>query len=165
MHMMSKSDDNIGWKWRPGGSRPDQALVVCSRTQYAAEHWDKIRHTLEPAHSRILNDPRVLGLAVRVDDDEHVTWSESAWPDYDTLKSYVCDQVEWLSRLAQDLKPDIVQRHNAYRIVEISEVPFPWRRVCAIVENVRKISPLEADAFPELSKALGLTSVTRRDLQ
>lgn len=144
------------WQWRQESHTPSKVLVVVACTKYTPHGFEEIEEMLLPAYYRMLGDPRCHGLAARLNRQRHAVWSQSAWSDYDALEGFVYDQIDWLKSATIRVKHDIITRHNAYRIVPSGELPFSWTKVEKMLDEVRRISPMGADAFPELSKALDM---------
>lgn len=147
------------WKWRQTADLPSQALVVASRTEYNADGWNEIKTMLVPSYYRLLGDPNVMGVACAMDERYRVLWSVSAFPDYPALERCIQEQMEWLRNAVEKLNHNIKLRHQAYRFVDVANLPLPWTEVEELVNTVREVSPLGADAFPKLSELLGMDPV------
>jgi hypothetical protein len=147
------------WEWRQTLDLPQKVLAVYSRTEYNKEGWEEIVSMHDSMCNRALGDPNVLGLASLLDVQNHCTWGVSAWCDYDHLEGFVENQIQWLTGLVDQVLPKMVRRHNAYRFVSTADFPLDWDHVKQVVGEVQRVSPLGADCFPELSKALGIEPV------
>jgi hypothetical protein len=144
------------WHWRPGTAIPRTALVVAGRTEYTPEGWRLMETLVDPVLNRMMDDPNVLGAATMFQPEYHTIWNVTAWESYAALEMFVIRQISWLKDLAEYVMPEINLRHNAYRVLPTEELPLDWYEVEMLVEKVRAASPLGADAFPELSRMLGL---------
>lgn len=148
----------LDWTWRSADELPTTALLVVGRTAYGESGWRAYGDMLVPSYYRLLGDPNVLGIAVRTDERERVAWSVTAWASYEALEACVRRQVAWLTDVAQRANIGGQLRHNAYRTVNTKDLPPSWAEVETMVLSVMTASPLGADAFPELSKALGIVN-------
>lgn len=148
------------WQWTDSRPIPERVMVVASCTKYTEQGWENFNSVLTPAYFKFLESYEVLGLAVYLDETNRCSWGVSAWPNYEALEHFVLDQIKWLRETVDqlDLNNEYISRHNAYRMMNTTDLPLSWDRVQEIVQNVMDISPLGADAFPELSKMLGITT-------
>lgn len=153
----------IEWQWHDRKELPPRVLVVYGRTEYTHKGWNTLLKMLPEAYDQLVKDPHTLGIAMSLDMDTRVSWAVSVWRSYDELELWVDDQIEWLKSATQKLEDHICLRHNAYRMISRDDVPESWFQVEQVVEKVRKASPLGADAFPELSRLLGMRTRTGQE--
>lgn len=144
------------WHWRTTQSSllPYRAMVSMGRTEYPSGTVQKILPAVEHGLYRALGDPNMIGIEVWVEGD--VVWSVMAWPDYDAMERFLTNQIDWMTELVHEVEPMMSLRHNAYRIVPTRDLPLAPEKVKNILYSVQEISPLGADAFPELSRQLGM---------
>jgi hypothetical protein len=157
--------ETFNWQWRESMDLHEKALVVAGRTEYPIEEHDTVAQVFSSSHNRMLGDPNVLGLAAKliVNETHLVVWSQGAWEDYEGMAQYIRNQMEWLTELAEGVLPRPVLRHNVYRLLTVDKLPLPWSEVRNMIQEVRRVSPLGADVFPELSDQLGLPRIPKEE--
>lgn len=148
------------WRWGRTAHLPQHVLVVASRTEYDSAGWEEVKAMLVPGMYKLLTDPNIIGISAKLDEPHRIVWSTSAWPNYNDLERCVRTQIDWLTQASHRLQHNIRYRHNAYRMMRVKDLPLSWEQVETLVNRVREVSPLGADAFPELTKLLGLDQVS-----